>query len=97
MHALRATTGIRRTSPLFLGNPPHDALGAGGLWEPLIKDLTVAESLLGLRRVFGVDLCPLVKLLVGNHGSGKLLEGVDPRVADAVRELFFLAPQDLVG
>lgn len=63
----------------------------------LVEHAAVPVSLLGVRDI-GTPLgLGVLHHLVGNVELSVVLEGIDPPVADTVRELLLLAPEDLVG
>ncbi len=71
--------------------PPRSAA------EQLFEDLAVQIAFFGGRRVVREAEACGFQLLVADLFGGHFFQGIDPAVADAVRELLLLAPATLAG
>lgn len=88
---------VEKPTPIPSRDPPNNALQARLFREHPFKQVPVPIRLLCRRRVMREPFRGIGKLFVGNNSLGVGLEAVDPAVADTVRELFLLAPEDFVG
>lgn len=96
VNLLRASRWVEWAAPVESGHPSNNASRARVLREVVLKYFPVPVSLLGDWSVLGPSDVSIGKLFVGYFMVGFRFETVDPRVANTIGELFFLAPQNII-
>ena len=81
------------------GNGGYGGHAAGSTFagEVFLKDAAIVVFFLVSRRVDGEAFGGVFHLLVADSGGSDFFQCVDPRIADAVGELFFLSPSHAFG